>query len=161
MLPLLRQIAPPPRGILAAAPAPTADHADASTAVDSPIERDGERGAVAAQVVIAMLVLVFVTLGIVQVALAAYANHVAQGAAEQALDAARVLGGTSADGQVEADQVLAQLATGPLLDPHVSVTRTATTVTVTITGRAERIWLGPSLPVRASATGVVERFAAP
>lgn len=122
---------------------------------------DGDSGSVAAQVVIAMVVLVFLVLAIVQVALAAYANHIAQGAADQALDAARTVGATSADGQTEARQVLAQLATGPLADPHVSVTRTATTVTVTITGRAERVWLGPALPVHASATGVIERFSAP
>jgi len=119
---------------------------------------DREQGSVAAQVVIAMLVLVFVVVAIVQVALAAYANHIAQGAADQALDAARTLGATSADGQSEAQQVLAQLATGPLINPHVTVTRTATTVTVTITGRAERVWLGPTLPVHASASGPIEQF---
>jgi hypothetical protein len=115
---------------------------------------------VAAQVVIAMVVLVFLVLGIVQVAIAAYANHIAQGAAEQALDAARALRGTNTDGQAEASAVLSQLASGPLVDPHVTVTRTATTVTVIITGRAERVWLGPSLPVHASATGVIEQFSA-
>jgi len=115
---------------------------------------------VAAQVVIAMLVLVFLVLAIVQVVLAAYANHIAQGAAEQALDTARTLGGTSAGGQAEADAVLAQLATGPLVDARVSVSRTATSVTVTITGHAERVWLGPALPVHASASGPIEQFSA-
>jgi Flp pilus assembly protein TadG len=122
--------------------------------------RERERGSVAAQVVIAMVLLVFVVIAIVQVALAAYANHIAQGAADQALDAARTLGASSADGQTEAQDVLAQLATGPLVNAHVSVTRTATTVTVTITGHAERVWLGPVLPVHASATGVIEQFSA-
>lgn len=112
----------------------------------------------AAQVVIAMLVLVVLVLAIVQVAVAAYANHMAQGAAAQALDAARTLGGTGADGQTEAQNVLRQLASGPLVDPHVSVTRTATTVTVTITGRAEPVWLGPGLPVHATASGPIEQF---
>lgn len=122
--------------------------------------RDRERGSVAAQVVIAMLVLVFLVLAIVQVALAAYANHIAQGAAEQALDAARTLNATSADGQDQAVAVLHQLASGPLVDPHVSVTRTATTVTVTVTGTAERVWLGPSLQVHATASGPIEQFTA-
>lgn len=107
-----------------------------------------------------MVVLVFLVLGIVQVAIAAYANHIAQGAAEQALDTARTLGGTSANGQTEAQDVLAQLSTGPLVDPRVSVTRTTTTVTVTITGRAERVWLGPSLAVHATASGPIEQFSA-
>lgn len=105
-----------------------------------------------------MVLLMFLVVAIVQVTLAAYANHIAQGAAEQALDAARTLNATNADGQTEATAVLRQLASGPLIDPHVSVTRTATTVTVTITGHAERVWLGPTLPVHASATGPIEHW---
>lgn len=132
----------------------------ASTAARRPHDenRDGDRGAVAAQALFAILVLAFTAVAIVQVALAAYANHIAQGAADQALDEARILGGTTTDGQTEAEHVLTQLATGPLEDAHVRVTRTATTVTVTITGHAERIWLGPALPVHASASGPIEQF---
>jgi hypothetical protein len=150
-----RSPACPPRSLAPARHTPHDEEVD-----DLCARHERELGSVAAQVVIAMVVLVFLVLGIVQVAIAAYANHIAQGAAEQALDAARSLGGTNTDGHTEADQVLVQLATGPLVDPHVSVTRTATTVTITITGRAERVWLGPSLPVHASATGVIEQFSA-
>jgi Flp pilus assembly protein TadG len=153
--PLRRTLRPRRRGL---ARVRQAAHEDAGHDPRTP--RDRERGAVAAQVVIALVVLVFLVLGIVQVVLAAYANHIAQGAAEQALDAARTLGGTTANGRAEARDVLAQLATGPLVDPRVSVTRTATTVTVTITGRAERVWLGPALPVHASVSGPIEQFRA-
>ncbi len=119
-----------------------------------------DRGSVAAQVVIAIPLLVMLVLLIVQFALAAYAGHIAQGAAEQALDTARTLGGTDADGQTEAQAVLAQLATGPLTHPRVSVTRDATTVTVTITGTAENLIPGLTLRVHAEAAGPIEEFRA-
>ena len=122
-------------------------------------EQDGERGSVAAQVVIAIPLLVLLVLLIVQFALAAYAEHIAQGAADQALDTSRTMGGTDADGQTQAQAVLAQLATGPLTHPIVSVTRDATTVTVTITGTAETLVPGFTLRVHAEASGPIETFA--
>lgn len=120
--------------------------------------QDGERGSVAAQVVIAIPLLVMLVLLIVQFALAAYAEHIAQGAADQALDTARTLNATNADGQDQAQAVLTQLATGPLTHPVVNVTRDATTVTVTITGSAETLVPGLSLRVHAEASGPVETF---
>lgn len=119
---------------------------------------DGERGSVAAQVVIAIPLLVMVVLLIVQFALAAYAEHIAQGAADQALDTARALNATDADGQAQAQAVLAQLATGPLTHPIVSVTRDASTVTVIITGVAENLVPGFTLRVHAEASGPIEAF---
>lgn len=120
--------------------------------------QDGERGSVAAQVVIAIPLLVMLVLLIVQFALAAYAEHIAQGAADQALNTARTLNATNADGQAQAQAVLAQLATGPLTHPTVSVTRDATTVTVTITGTAENLVPGFTLRVHAEASGPIETF---
>ncbi len=122
------------------------------------IKDDGERGSVAAQVVIAIPLLVMLVLLIVQFALAAYAEHIAQGAAGQALDTARVVNATDADGQAQAQAVLAQLATGPLNHPQVNVTRDATTVTVTITGTAENLVPGFTLHVHAEASGPIETF---
>jgi len=108
--------------------------------------------------VIAIPLLVMLVLLIVQFALAAYAEHIAQGAADQALDTSRTMGGTDADGQTQAQAVLAQLATGPLTHPRVSVTRDATTVTVTITGTTEQLVPGFTLGVHAEASGPIEAF---
>lgn len=107
---------------------------------------------------IAIPLLVMLVLLIVQFALAAYAEHIAQGAADQALDTARTVGGTNTGGQAEAQAVLAQLATGPLNHPQVDVTRDATTVTVTITGTAENLVPGFTLHVHAEASGPIEAF---
>lgn len=111
-----------------------------------------------AQVVIAIPLLVLLVLLIVQFALAAYAQHIAQGAAGQALDTARTAGGTDADGRTAAEAVLSQLATGPLTHPHTEVTRNATTVTVTITGIVENLIPGVTLTVHADASGPIETF---
>ena len=117
-----------------------------------------DRGAVAAQVVVAIPLLVMVPMLIVQVALWAFAAHAAQAAASQALDTARVVGGSNSSGQGEATQILDQLTSNTLHDPHVTVQRTATMVTVTITGTSETIVPGFHLTVHAHASGPIEAF---
>ena len=117
-----------------------------------------DRGAVAAQVVVAIPLLVIVPMLIVQVALWAFAAHAAQAAASQALDTARTLGGSNISGQAEATQILDQLTSNTLHDPHVTVQRTATAVIVTITGTSETIVPGFHLTVRAQASGPIEAF---
>jgi hypothetical protein len=108
--------------------------------------------------VIATPLLLFMLMGIVQFAVWSHAEHVAQAAAAQALAAARVDGGTAAAGTAQARQLLAELASGPLRDPEVDVSRTATAVTVRITGTATPVVPLLRLPVRAEAAGPVERF---
>jgi hypothetical protein len=117
-----------------------------------------DRGAVAAQIVVAIPLLVMVPMLIVQVAIWAFAAHAAQAAASQALDTARDLDGSNISGQAEARQILDQLTSNTLHDPRVVVQRTATTVTVTITGSTETIVPGFHMTVRAHASGPVEAF---
>jgi hypothetical protein len=120
--------------------------------------RRNDRGAVVAQVVVAIPLLIMVPMLIVQVALWAYAAHAAQAAATQALDNARAVGGSNSSGQAEARQILDQLTSNTLHDPHVAVRRTASTVTVTITGTTETIVPGFHMTVSAHASGPVEAF---
>jgi hypothetical protein len=119
---------------------------------------DAEGGSVAAQTVVAIPLLIMLPMLIVQVALWAFAAHTAQAAASQALDAARVLSGTSRTGQAEANQILNQLTSGTLHNVHILVQRTARTVSVTITGTTETIVPGMHLSVHAHASGPVEIF---
>ena len=97
---------------------------------------------------------------IVQFAIWAHASSVAQATAEEALAAARVQGGSAAAGQQRAAQVLGQIGSAVLISPHISVTRTAGTATVQITGTAEEVLPVPGLtfPVHITVTGPVERF---
>lgn len=118
--------------------------------------RDG--GAVAAQVVVALPLLVLLPLLTVQLALTTYARGVAQAAAAQALDATRLSGATSRDGQTRAHQVLTQLLGHSPLLTHtaVVVTRTREIASVRITGISETVVPGLHVTIHADASGPVE-----
>jgi Flp pilus assembly protein TadG len=118
----------------------------------------GDRGAGAAEVVIAVPLLMLLILAIVQFALWAHASSVAQATAEEALAAARVQGSSAAAGQQRAQQVLGQIGGAVLVAPQMSVTRSADSTTVQLTATAERVIPFFSMPVRVTVTGSVERF---
>ncbi|MGH3158119.1 MAG: TadE family protein [Streptosporangiaceae bacterium] len=118
----------------------------------------GDQGAGAAEVVIAVPLLMLLILAIVQFAVWAHASSVAQATAEEALAAARVQGSSAAAGQQRAQQVLGQIGGAILVAPQVSVTRTADSATVVITATAERIIPFIATPVKVTVTGPVERF---
>lgn len=118
----------------------------------------GDRGAVSAELVVATPLLLFMLLAIVQFALWSHATHIAQAAASQGLAAARAQHGTAAAGSASAQQMLDQLARGPLTGASVSTDRTATSASVRISGTATSVIPFLSLPVRAEAAGPVERF---
>ena len=120
----------------------------------------GDRGAGAAEIVIAVPLLMLLILLIVQFAIWAHASSVAQATAEEALATARVQGGSAAAGQQRAQQVLGQIGRAVLVSPQVSVTRSAVTATVQVTGTAEEVLPVPGLafPVHVTVTGPVERF---
>jgi hypothetical protein len=118
--------------------------------------RDG--GAGAAELAVAMPLLMLLLLAIVQFALWQYSVHVAASAARQAAEAARARGAAGDAGQSRARVVLDQLGRTVLVDPRVAVDTGAETVTVRITGHAVSLipGLAPRVDVRTS--GVIERF---
>jgi Flp pilus assembly protein TadG len=111
-----------------------------------------------AELVVATPLLLLLVLGVIQFALYEHASGVAQISAAQALAATRVLGGTTASGRNEAESLLSSVGRGVLIDPAVSVSRGATTTTVTVTGSAEGIIPLLHLAVSASSSGPIERF---
>jgi Flp pilus assembly protein TadG len=119
---------------------------------------DGDRGAATAEFVIAVPLLMLMLLFVPQAAVWYHATHVAQAAANRALDAAAANGGTAARGQTAGEQTLTALGSGVLHDTHVTVTRTATDVRVDIEGMAETVVPGVHWRVHATAAGPVERF---
>jgi Flp pilus assembly protein TadG len=118
----------------------------------------GDRGAGAAEVVIAVPLLMLLILAIVQFAVWAHASEVAQATAEEALAAARVQGSSAAAGQQRAQQVLGQIGSAVLVSPQVAVTRTANSATVQISATAEQVIPFFRMPVHVTVTGPVERF---
>ncbi|SER77447.1 hypothetical protein SAMN05216188_115120 [Lentzea xinjiangensis] len=97
-------------------------------------------------------------LAIVQFALWSHATHIAQAAASQGLAVARSQNGTAAAGTSSAQQLLDQLASGPLTGPAVTSDRTAASASVRVSGTATSVVPFLSLPVHAEAVGPVERF---
>jgi hypothetical protein len=137
---------------------PTSHHpatGPATTPPRTPAATAGERGAATAETVLAIPAVLLLILLIVQLAVWQHATHLAQAAAEHALNAARVQGGTAADGRAAAQQFL-RPATGPLRAPTLTIDRGATTITVTLDATAEPIIPGLRLPIHARAVGPAE-----
>ena len=118
--------------------------------------RERERGSGTAATVVVMGLLGLLIIGMVQYAADIHGQQAAQAAASIALATAREQNGSAAAGQAAAASELAQLTTA-LHDPSVDVQRSATEVTVTITGTVTTV-LGITQHVSVSAAGPVDRF---
>ncbi|MEV6445142.1 TadE/TadG family type IV pilus assembly protein [Amycolatopsis sp. NPDC051716] len=118
----------------------------------------GERGSVTAELMIATPLLLLALLVIIQFALWSHATHVAQAAAAEALAAARVQNGTATAGRAAGQQMLDELAQGPLRSSQIDVVRTETSVSASVQGEAVAVLPGMHLHVHAEAAGEVERF---
>lgn len=118
--------------------------------------RGPEEGLTSTELAVVMPVLIALVLVPFQIALWWHARQVADGAAREALDAAQVVTATADDGIRAADWFLD--AAGNITGPQVTVTRTAETVTVEVTGRAPRLLPGMDWQVAARAEGPIERF---
>lgn len=116
-----------------------------------------ERGSAAVEMVLVMPVVLVLFLILVQLAVTGFAHRAAESAAEEALAAASAYRGSAGTGHVAGREALAHLD-GGLHNVSISVRRSATNATATVTGTAPR--LAPGFPVGVSVTvrGPVERF---
>ena len=89
------------------------------------------------------------------------ARMAAQKAAGHAVQTTRVVGGTETAGRDDANALLDQLHAGDFTDRHVSVERTPTQTTVTITGRVPTLIDGLDLPVKVTRVAPTERYELP
>lgn len=115
-----------------------------------------ERGLTSTEVAVLMPVLIALVLVPIQVGLWWHAKQVADGAAREAVDSAQVVSATEADGEMAAHRFLD--VAGNIEEPQVTVTLTADTVTVVVTGRAPRLLPGFDWQVTARAVAPIERF---
>ena len=118
----------------------------------------GDHGSASTELVIAMPALLLLVLASVHVGLWFHARHIVAAATEEGARTARHQGSTDAAGADTANEFLDQLGPNVVLDRHVTVSRTATTVTVTITGHAPAVIPGLFLDVDASTTSPIEQF---
>ena len=116
----------------------------------------GEHATTTIQVAILFPAVLFWIMLIVQYGLWWHAKQVANAAAAEAVDAARVPTGVARDGEAAADSYLAQA--GNLTDIRVTVTRTPTAATAEVRGNAPRLVPGIQWSVTARSTAPVERF---
>ncbi len=105
-----------------------------------------------------MPVLMLLITASVQFAVYEHAVNVAVDAAQRGLQAARVQGGTNAAGQTTALSDAAQLGSGILVRPTVTVSRTGNSIRVQVQGNAEAVMPGITLQVVGVASGPVEQF---
>ncbi len=118
--------------------------------------RKAEDGLTSTELAVIMPVLIALILVPFQVALWWHADQIADAAAREAVDAAQVADATEQDGIAAAEWFLH--AAGNITEPQVTVTKTAETVNVEVTGRAPRLVPGFDWQVTAHADGPVERF---
>jgi Flp pilus assembly protein TadG len=119
--------------------------------------RRGDRGAATVEVTLAMPLLGLLLLLIVQFAFWAHATHVAQAAANQGVQTARAYGSTAGAGIADTNAILDQMAGSVLVNGSVTANNTATTSTVTVTGKAAAVVPGLSLPITVSVTAPREK----
>ncbi|MEN3308886.1 MAG: hypothetical protein V7603_5088 [Micromonosporaceae bacterium] len=122
--------------------------------------RDDRGGTALEMAVIAppILLLLFVAL---QICLLSYARSTAHTAAREAANAERAYNAPAGAGEAKANDFLARNASDWLTGTTVTVTRTATDVTVVVSGQGLSILPGVSFGVTRTAHGAVERFTTP
>lgn len=123
--------------------------------------RRGEHGETMTQTVIIAPVLFTLIMTIIQFALFAHAQNVAEAAAQEGVAAARQFGSTESAGTAKASDALASLGPKMLTEHAVNVNRSATTVTVTVTGQVLSLVPGYHPHISQTASGPVERYVAP
>jgi len=120
--------------------------------------RPTQRGAVAAQLVIGMPVLMLLITASIQFAIYHHAVDVAVDAAQRGLQAARIQGGSNAQGEAAATKDANQIGAGILVGPTVTLSRSGGSIRVEVRGTAATVMPGVVLQVVGVASGPIERF---
>ncbi len=120
-----------------------------------------DRGAASIELALITPVLMLTVLLLVQGALAYHARNAVLAAAQEGARAARVEGGTTADGEQKALGYLSSVAPQLVEGPTAVVTRNSQTARVTVTGRVVAVVPFFHFRVQATSDAPVERFRAP
>ncbi|MFY1659344.1 TadE/TadG family type IV pilus assembly protein [Micromonospora sp. WMMD1274] len=119
--------------------------------------RRRDEGAASVELVLATPLLLLLIMAGVQFALWAHARHMAQAAANEGVQSARAYHSSAAAGKADTEALLRDLSGGSLTGTAVTASRSATTATITITGRASSVIPGLTFPIRVTVTAPVER----
>ncbi len=121
---------------------------------------DGDRGYSIVEAAITLPALVLMCMIVVQYALLWHGRHVLEAAARDGVEAARGYQATAGAGKAAASSYIAAVAPKLITGPAISVSRSATTVTVTIRAKVLQVIPMGSYAVSETVTGPVERFVA-
>lgn len=132
--------------------------ADRSDRTDALVRCRGDSGSATTELVVITPLLLLLVLASVHVGLWFHANHLVNASAQEGARAARAAGSTDQDGFDRANQLLDELGSGAVSDRTVTVARTATEVTVTVTGMSPAVVPGVSMSVTATSTSPIEEF---
>jgi Flp pilus assembly protein TadG len=119
---------------------------------------NGDRGAAATEVAIAMPLLLMLVLASVHLALWFHARQIVTAAAQEAARSARAYDAADSDGYTRAEQILTGLGTRSVTNPTVVISRGGGTVTATVTGHSPVVIPGLVLDVSASSRSPIEAF---
>lgn len=119
--------------------------------------RRRDKGAASVELVLATPLLGLLLMAAVQFALWQHASHMAQAAANEGVQTARAYGSSAAAGKTDTEALLRDLSGGALSGTSVTASRSATSATITITGRASSVIPGLTFPVKVTVTAPVER----
>lgn len=140
---------------------PSAPGPDSGLDPPSPLARRrcrGDSGSASTELVIVMPLLLLLVLASVHVGLWFHARHLVNAAAQEGARAARASGATDSDGHDRAQQILGDLGSNSVTSPAIVVTRSGSSVTVSVTGQAPPVIPGLTMSVSASSTSPIEEF---
>lgn len=123
--------------------------------------RRADDGYTVLEAALVLPVMVFLTMLVIQYALLWHGRHVAEAAAREGLQAASAYRSTPAAGQSAAAEYLHKVAPHLLQRPSVTASGAAGSVTVSVHAVVPSLLGFAQLSVTETATGPVERFAAP
>ena len=120
-----------------------------------------ERGSTTLELTLLTPILLAAVIAAVQLALAYHARHVLLAAAQEGARVARADGGTEAAARDRSLVFVTDVGGRVVSAPTVVAEQTATTATVTVTGRVLTVLPGVTIRLAATSTGPRETFTAP
>ncbi len=117
-----------------------------------------ERGDTAVETVLAVPVLLFLILVVIQAGLWFHGSQLVEAAAQEGMQAGRVETGSATAAEARARQFVAGMSPSIAATTQVQVSRTADRTRVVVSGRVQQLIPGLRLTVSGAAEGPTERF---
>ena len=118
----------------------------------------GERGDAAVEVVLAVPVLLFLIMLVIQMGLCFHGDQLVEAAAQEGVQAGRVPTGSSTSAERRAHDFLDRLSPSVAASAHVWAARASEVTRVEVTSRVQQVLPGLDLTVSGSAEAPTERF---